>query len=148
MDHREYTKAVEEKNYPTDRMCPLGSKFEDDRGMIQNLIESAGVNAVAIIHSKAGSKRSNHYHLESDHYLYIVSGSLLYYERLPNESSANIAPTFVTAGEIIFTPPGVVHLTEFLSDTVMISIGSNPRSHHHHENDLVREEFFNHLGAE
>lgn len=143
MKHKEYTALVESSTPPLDRSVPLGSSFEDDRGSILNLIESAELNSVAIIHSKAGTERSNHFHKASDHYLYVMKGKMEYYERKPEEDSTGIVPILYEAGSMVYTPPGVVHLTRFLEDTVLISIGSRGRSHLLHEEDLVRERFFN-----
>ena len=141
MNHKEYTQAVEKKEYPTDPICPLGSKFENSAGVIQNLIEKCSLNSVAIVESKAGSERSNHWHKEGDHFLYCLKGSFEYYER--DIDSTNYIKIIVSTGMMIYTPPKKIHLTVFLEDTTMISIGSNPRSHEDHENDLVREKFFN-----
>lgn len=142
MKHIEYTTAVEFKEYPEDVMVPLGSSFMDDRGTIQNLIESAPINAVAIIHSKAGTERSNHWHKESDHYLYCLSGKFEYYERELDQDPNDVKPIIINAGEMVYTKPRVIHLTKFLEDTVLVSLGSNSRSHDAHESDLIRENFF------
>lgn len=118
----------------------LGTHFNDARGVIQNLLDKS-VNAIAIITSKAGSVRSNHMHLKNDHYLYIVSGEMEYYERDPEEDGSIIQPIVFTTGEMIYTPPGKVHKTVFLKDTVMLSFGKERRTHDLHEEDLIRIEF-------
>jgi quercetin dioxygenase-like cupin family protein len=140
MNHKDYTEAVEKKDYPTDPICPIGSKFENAAGVIQNLIEKCSVNSVAIIESKAGSERSNHWHKAGDHFLYCLKGTFYYYER--DIDSEEYQMTLVKTGMMVYTPPRKVHLTVFLEDTTLISIGSNPRSHEAHEDDLVREKFF------
>ena len=118
----------------------LEKPFTDDRGVIQNILNSP-INAVALITSKAGSVRSNHWHKENDHYLYIVSGSVEYYERDLNEDGNKIKPVIFKAGEMFYTPPLKVHKVVFLTDTVMLSLGKNIKTHEAHEEDLVREEF-------
>lgn len=118
----------------------LGEKFEDSRGIIQNILNEP-INAVAIIKSKAGSVRSNHWHRENDHYLYILSGSLEYYERNINENGKNIKPIIYKTGEMFYTPPQKVHKVCFLEETILLSLGKNIKTHEAHEADLVREEF-------
>jgi quercetin dioxygenase-like cupin family protein len=138
MNNREVTKAIDAGYFPLSANVPLDKPFVDDRGIIQNLLLTP-INSVAIITSKAGSIRSNHYHKTDWHYLYVISGSLKYYERDVDGPSQE--PIVVKAGQMIFTPPMAIHKTEFLEDTVMMSFAKNIRDHEHHEQDLVREEY-------
>ena len=139
MNNREITAAIDKGYYPVDKLVPLDAPFIDVRGVIQNLLLTP-LSSVAIITSKAGTVRSNHYHKTDWHYLYIISGSMNYYER-DVEGSSDVTPLLITAGQMVFTPPMQVHKTEFLEDTVMISFAKNIRDHEHHEEDLVRVEF-------
>lgn len=139
MDNKEYTRSVQSENYPDHYLVPIDEPFVDDRGKIQNLLNTP-IQGVAIITSKAGSVRSNHWHKTDWHYLYVISGSMEYYER-PLESSTETKPALVTAGQMVFTPPEAVHKTVFLEDTVMMSFSKRNRDHVSHESDVVREEF-------
>jgi dTDP-4-dehydrorhamnose 3,5-epimerase-like enzyme len=139
MNSTEYINAVINKDYPEDRFVPLDIPFEDDKGLIQNLLLDATIRSISVITSKHGSIRSNHYHKTDWHYLYIVSGSLRYYERDINGSN-KIIKVF-KAGEMFFTPPMKVHKVEFLENTIMMSFAKNIRDHKQHEEDLIREEF-------
>jgi quercetin dioxygenase-like cupin family protein len=118
----------------------LGTKFENHNGIIQNILNEP-INAVAIITSKAGSIRSNHYHKLNDHHLYILSGSLEYYERDLDENGKDIKPTIYKSGDMFYTGPMKVHKVVFLEDCVMLSLGKNIKTHEAHEADLVRENF-------
>lgn len=140
MKNKEYTNAVENKQYPSDPIISLDSPFVDDRGAIQNLLNTP-INGTAIITSKAGSVRSNHWHREDFHYLYVMSGSMEYYERDVGTSGDSNPPIIVTAGQMVFTPPNRVHKTVFLQDTVLLSFSKRNRDHKSHEEDLVREEY-------
>lgn len=104
--------------------------FVDDRGAIRN------VGHVAVIHSKAGSVRSNHYHKEGWHYLYVLSGAMRYSVKMPLAWSRLVGP-----GEFVFSGPGEWHRTEFLEDTVMVSLASANQGPEHHEEDCVRVEW-------
>lgn len=136
MKNKEYTNAVELKQYPNDALVPLDSPFIDDRGSIQNLL-NASINGAAIITSKAGTIRSNHWHREDFHYLYVMSGSMKYYERdVDCEEWQQIF--IVKSGEMVFTPPRKIHRTVFLEDSILISLSKRNRDHNSHEEDVVR----------
>lgn len=112
--------------------------FVNDKGRIINILFEP-VQSVAIIESKAGSIRSNHYHKSDAHWLYVVSGSMKYYER--DLDGSNRVEVVVNAGEMIFSDAMKVHKTEFPVDTVLISMAKKIRDHEHHEEDVVREEY-------
>jgi oxalate decarboxylase/phosphoglucose isomerase-like protein (cupin superfamily) len=116
--------------------------FTDERGSIQNLLtEPCG--GVSIIHTKAGSYRSDHWHREDGHWLYVLSG-LMHYSETPvvseaSPGSVDYPPYFAVAqGEMIFTGSRVWHKTWFPVDTVLISMSLRPRDHLSHESDVVR----------
>ena len=139
MKNKEYTDAVDRCEYPKIELVPLDDPFVDERGSIQNLLNT-NINGAAIITSKAGTIRSNHWHKEDWHYLYVVSGSMVYYER-PVNGVSDKAPLLVNAGDMIFTSPHMIHKTEFLEDTVLLSFSKRNRDHDSHEEDVVREEY-------
>ena len=80
MNNKEYTEAVDKGYYPVDKIVSLPEPFINDKGIIQNLLLFP-ITSIAVITSKAGSVRSNHYHKTDWHYLYILSGSMKYYEK-------------------------------------------------------------------
>ena len=108
MNNKEYTDAVEQGKYPNDPLVPLPASFEDQRGVIQNLV-NASINGVAIITSKKGTIRSDHWHREDFHYLYVVSGKMRYleqsgeafYEVYPDEWEKDF---IVGPGDMVFIP--------------------------------------------
>ena len=141
MKNKDFTDAVNKGSFPKNPIVPLDESFLDDRGSIQNLLNTP-MQCASIIISKAGSVRSNHWHKEDFHYLYVMSGSMEYYERdvgMPVDPKQK--PLIVTAGQMVFTPPNVVHKTIFLQDTVLLSFSKRNRDHDSHESDVVREEF-------
>src|SRR5437667_352317 len=91
----------------------------------------------AIISSKKGSVRSNHYHVTDWHYMYVLKGSFDYYYR-PTGSAEQPSVTRVKAGEMIFTPPMEDHATVFLDDTEMLVVSRNPRDQESYESDVRR----------
>ena len=119
----------------------LGSCITDDRGIIQNIINKT-FNHVAMIQSKKGSIRSNHYHLTNSHYMYVVSGKMEYWERDVNDSDGNyITVDVCEAGEMVLTGPNVIHKTVFLEDTVLMTFAANYRGPEFDKDDTIKAEF-------
>lgn len=134
-----YTFRVEAGDWPDDPSVPLDEPFVDERGSIQNLVLRP-VGGTAVIFSKAGTVRSNHYHKTDWHYIYVASGRVLYYERDAG-SDAMPEPRRYGPGDMFFTPPMREHCVAFLDDSVIFTMSRNPRSHEGHEADLVRVQF-------
>jgi len=131
----------------------LPDPFVDERGSISNLLSipkkrlgqdvdplGLKVGNVALIRSPRGAIRSNHYHREDWHYLYVLSGRMLYFER---EVGAEHVPTatWVSKGRRIFTPANREHAVLFLDDSEILSMARNPQTHAEHEADVVRVPF-------
>jgi quercetin dioxygenase-like cupin family protein len=94
---------------------------------------------VAIIHSKAGAVRSNHWHKTDWHYLFVLSGTMVYRWRYANQPRETEREIIVEPGQMVFTPEGVWHSTGFPVDTTLISMSRLGRSHTEHESDVVRD---------
>lgn len=122
-------------------MIPLteanNTTYFDKNGSIKNLF-FAPVNQVAIIESKKGAVRSNHWHKVGWHWLYLISGKMEYFER-DLDGSNSITKT-IGPGEMVFTGPNKVHKTVFLEDTVMLNFTGH-KTREEHEADIVKEEF-------
>jgi oxalate decarboxylase/phosphoglucose isomerase-like protein (cupin superfamily) len=116
----------------------LEEAFIDDRGKIQNILFET-IKSVAIITSKEGTERSNHWHRKNGHYLYVLSGSMLYMER--DLDGNNMKAFMVWSEEMVYTGPNKVHKTLFDEDTVLLSLSHGIKKHKEHEKDVVRCEF-------
>jgi dTDP-4-dehydrorhamnose 3,5-epimerase-like enzyme len=136
MTNREYTAAVERGQFPEDIVVPIPPPFENDAGQIFNLLLEK-ITSVAIIESVADSIRSNHYHKTDWHYMYVLSGVMCYYWR-PVGSKDPIKMNVFKKGQMMFTPPMVIHATYFPEPTTIITFAKNVRDHETHEADLVR----------
>lgn len=134
-----YTSKVDRGEWPSDTSVPLDDPFTDERGVIQNLLLKP-MTSLAVITSKEGSLRANHYHKTDWHYSYVVSGCVLYFEREIGASEIP-KPVEFRAGDMFFTPPMVEHCMAFPEDTVIVTAAKNVRSHESHEADLVRVSF-------
>lgn len=112
--------------------------YADNRGAIQTLI-NCEIRNVALITSKKGSVRSNHYHRTDWHYMYMISGSADYYYR-PTGSDEPPEKLVFKAGDLLFTGPMEDHATVFLEDSVLLAMSGNPRDQETYESDVVRVE--------
>ena len=120
------------------RKVPLESSFKDDRGIIQNIINGE-ISHVAIITSKAGSIRSNHYHTTNSHYIYVMSGKMEYWERELDGSNREMI--LCGPGDMVFSESNKVHKTVFLEDCTIITFAAGHRGPEYDADDTVHVEF-------
>jgi quercetin dioxygenase-like cupin family protein len=112
----------------------VASRFEDDRGVIEDLLVTP-LDAVARIRSVKGAIRGNHVHYETTQWTYIVSGMLRITTRAPGE---NLRTRVYFPGEMAREDPGVAHAWEALEDTVVLVFTKGPRSGEAYEEDTHR----------
>lgn len=139
MNNDTYTEMVNNGEWPSDSAVPLDTPFINENGVIQNLVLKP-MTSVAVITSKSGTMRANHYHKTDWHYAYVISGSILYFERSVGDKGIP-EPRLFKAGEMFFTPPMKEHTMVFPEETIFVTMAKNVRSHESHEADLVRVEF-------
>ena len=100
--------------------------FEDERGIIANILEEP-ITHVAIITSKKGSIRANHYHPKQVQYVYLVSGK---YEDVSKDltlKNAKMQTRTILAGDLVITPPMVAHAMRFLENSVLLNLTTGNR---------------------
>jgi dTDP-4-dehydrorhamnose 3,5-epimerase-like enzyme len=137
MNNREYTALVEKGQFPEDPTVPLDEPFVNGAGSIVNLITEKFTHA-ALITSRRGSVRANHYHKTDWHYALVLSGAIRYFWRPVGSRERPLSKTY-TAGRMFFSPPLVEHAMYFNENTRFITFAKNERSDHAtHEADLVR----------
>lgn len=136
LSNREYSAAVDRGEFPDQVAVPLDEPFVNDNGVIQNLLLERFTSA-AIITSRAGAVRANHWHKTDWHYAYVVSGSIWYYWR-PVGSTQPPERRDFAQGEMFFTPPNLEHAMFFPEETAFVTFAKNVRDTEHHEADLVR----------
>ncbi len=97
-------------------------EFSDERGSIINIIDKP-IGHVAIIDSKAGSIRANHYHPEQTQYIYLISGKYESVSKdLRNGDDAEVETIAIRAGDLVITPPMIAHAMRFTEDSVMLNL--------------------------
>jgi len=113
----------------------IDAAVKDGRGEIHNIFEGQ-IGHVALITSKKGSVRANHYHQEDHQYIYLVSGA---YEshccniRNPDKKQVlNVKP-----GDIVETPPMIAHAQKFTEDSVFLALSTRERESGKYESDTT-----------
>ena len=112
----------------------------DKRGEILSIVNSP-VSNVSIITCNKNSIRSNHYHYEDWHYIYVLQGKINYFYKKIH--STKIYYKLIKRGDNIFTPAKEIHATHFPEKTILIVCSKNKRNKTIYEKDTVRVDFIN-----
>jgi dTDP-4-dehydrorhamnose 3,5-epimerase-like enzyme len=104
----------------------IKAAFEDARGAITNVLEEP-VSHIAIISSKKGSVRANHYHPKQIQYIYLISGSYEDVSKDLKKENTPVQKNTIVAGDLVITPPMIAHAMRFLEDSVMLNITTGNR---------------------
>ena len=123
------------------RKHKIKSLAKDRRGQIVNILEEkkfADIANILVIDSKKGTVRANHYHKKDSHYMYLIKGKLRYSVKNMNKKGAQLKSVIVRAGEMVYTPPMVAHVVEFLEDSLFLALATRSRKQKAYENDTVR----------
>ena len=100
--------------------------FEDERGIIANILEEP-INHVAIISSKKGSIRANHYHPKQIQYVYLISGEYESVSKNLNDKNAKTESQIIKPGDLVITPPMIAHAMRFLKESVLLNLTTGNR---------------------
>ena len=112
----------------------------DERGSITSIVDTS-IKNVSLITCKSGTIRSNHYHKNDFHFIYVIRGEIDYFfKNLTGEEMKYIK---VREGESIFTPSKEWHATFFPINCELIVSSYLPRDQKTYEADTVREELIN-----
>ena len=123
---------MQEKPY---KILPISS---DQRGIIADLLPGKKITSVLYITSKKGSVRANHYHKKDSHYMYVIKGKMQYVYKPVAKTGARKHSLVVNEGEIIYTPPMLMHAVKFLQNTQFLALTTEKRDQKTYENDIVR----------
>ena len=110
----------------------------DDRGNISDIFYKHPVDHVAIINSKKGVFRGDHYHKQTIQHMYMTKGSLRYYYKKVKEGNEKVKSVVVKEGEMVTTPPNEVHSLEILEDNQFIVFSEGKRGGVDYESDTYR----------
>ena len=113
---------------------------KDTRGSIISIVDDS-IQNVSIIECNKGMIRSNHYHKEDFHYMFVLEGEIDYFFKDLNKEDINYFK--VKKDDIIFTPNKEIHATYFPVKTKLIVSSKMPRDQETYENDTIRVDFIN-----
>lgn len=129
---------MEIKNVWKDVKAPL-EMHEDNRGAIADIFYGQNINAVAIIKSKKGVRRGDHYHKETTQHCLITKGTMVYVYQ-PVDKSQPVKHILMQVGDIVSTHPHEIHTLLFPSDNEFIVFSSGLRGGKDYEKDTFRVE--------
>ena len=107
----------------------------DPRGAITNIFEGR-IEHIALITSKKGSVRANHYHREDHQYIYLLSGAYESHSCGVNDPEKKQVLK-VRPGDIVYTPPLTAHAQRFTEDSVFLALSTRQRERGKYEEDTV-----------
>ena len=111
--------------------------FKDKRGTITDIFYKEKINHVAIIKSKKGARRGDHYHKKTTQFMYITKGKLEYwYKKLNSKSKAKMK--ILKPGDLVKTPPLEMHALKMLSSNEFIVFTVGKRGGKDYESDTYR----------
>jgi hypothetical protein len=123
--------TVSLSNWPK---LPIPQSFTDDRGTILNIADGA-LGDVAIIHSNTNSIRANHVHETDWHLSFCAKGGLIYsYVSIDSK----VVRVEIAEGELFFTPSGVPHRMDFLTETTLVVASRNSRTSEKYDLDTSK----------
>lgn len=115
----------------------LRPAFTDHRGSITDLLNRVEIRHVAVLTSKSGTVRGNHYHEKADQYNYVISGKLELFAREPGQE---IKKVVLRKGDLVLTKALCEHAMRFLEDSVLLVLTTQPRDEGGYEEDTKRPE--------
>ena len=117
-------------------------EFVDTRGAITKVLDDGKtvIKSILYITSKAGAVRSNHYHKKDAHFCFIISGTMEWHEK-PVEGKGEVETAMLLPGDMVYTPPMMIHAARALEDSVFLAFATESRNRDEYEADTIRVKF-------
>ncbi len=112
--------------------------FVDARGAITNVFEGR-IEHIALITSKKGTVRANHYHKKDHQFIYLVSGAFNSHSVDTRDTSKRLVLE-IKPGDIVETPALIAHAQEFTEDSVFLALTTCQRESGKYEEDTLAYE--------
>ena len=109
--------------------------FEDNRGLIRDIISGEEYDALTFITCTPGALRGNHYHKESIQLLYVISGKLICAAKKENSDIETIE---INDGDLVTNEAGERHAFKAITNSVVLCITKGPRKGKNYEADTYR----------
>jgi len=111
----------------------------DQRGDIVDIFYKDHIHHVAVIKSRGGTVRGNHYHEKTTQYMLITHGTLEYWYK-PLGSSMEPQCLIMRKGDFVTTPPNEIHALKIPEDNEFIVFTTGERGGMDYESDTIRIE--------
>ena len=111
--------------------------FKDKRGTITDLFYKKNINHVAVIKSKKGVRRGDHYHKKTTQYMYCTKGELEYWYKKKG-SKKKSKKVLLKEGFLIKTPPNEMHALKITKNNEFIVFTTGLRGGKDYEADTFR----------
>ena len=111
-----------------------GKIFKDKRGSCKKFLKVNSPHVLRCI--QKGTTRANHYHKKDKHFMYIISGELLYSYK--DEKNSKVKIKKMKKGDLFFTPAMQEHMAFFLKKTHFLAFKYKKRTQFDYEKDLIR----------
>ena len=143
---RYYTKQSQTKPKETIINGVIG--LEDGRGKIKNYILDEPINWIGLITTIVKKTdlpvlRANHYHPFQEQKVLVITGSYISLFRPLNEPNGEIEHHLVSAGDLVITPPNLVHAQIFLEDTTLLNLVNGERDVENYGKHTVPHDLIN-----
>ena len=111
--------------------------FKDKRGSITDIFYKKNINHVAIIKSKKGVRRGDHYHKRTTKDMYDTIGELEYWYK-KRGSKQKSKKVILKVGYLIETPPSEMHALKIIKNNEFIVFTTGLRGGKDYEKDTFR----------
>ena len=122
---------------PLETVKKIKPAIVNEKGEITNVLEEP-ITHVAIITSKAGAVRGDHYHPKQVQYVYLVSGKYESVAKEVQKKDGKIESQIIEAGDLVITPPMIAHAMRFLEDSVFINMTTGHRDSNEYEEHTIK----------
>ena len=110
-------------------------QFEDDRGLIQDLLVGESVDAVTRITFTKGAVRANHFHKFTTQWTLVTKGVVQYASQ---PLGGEIVIEDLVAGDFVESRPNEVHAFKGLEPAEILVFTKGPRAGFDYEKDTFR----------
>ena len=113
----------------------IKKNFEDNRGIITDIIVKERIDYVTIITNKKGAVRGNHYHKETIQYLYVLEGSILVASKFEGK---NLEKKILKVGSLLFNEANEWHAIKSLEDSKLLILTRGLRGGKDYESETYK----------
>ena len=120
----------------------INASFKDKRGKIFDIFVNSPKDHCALITSKKGAVRGNHFHKKSTQFTFILNGKFRFYRAKVNKTGQiveKVRRKIVTKNEFIVHPPYEAHTFVAVSkNTTILAFACGKRGGSYYEDDTFR----------